>query len=306
MSVDRLAGFESGAKPAFSTDFGSVSYTVVSTSPRSGTYHARMAAQASGAGAALAAGTALSAVDGWTWVGFWYRLNGTLANLTASGNTKPIMAVGCPTSGIRAYIAVYPDGRVDSAFHNTVFPSITAGPNASDWRFPPDTWVHFEVGWAPADAGGRYVLRVNGQTVVDFTGDTKHTGTLTTARTLWLYGPTATATADFDDVTIVVDDGVGHLDFLGPGSIDATPTFTAETANSARVSGLGLEVMSANNDPGSVRLAGLALEVMSSPPGAETTPVVLRPSLFVASSGVATSTVAWLADESDLTYVESA
>lgn len=62
---------------------------------------------------------------------------------------------------------------------------------------PPGVWSYLEVWATIADAGGRVIVRVNGVTVVDFTGDTKNGGTATTIDSVIL--GTTNTTASFDD-----------------------------------------------------------------------------------------------------------
>ena len=76
---------------------------------------------------------------------------------------------------------------------------------------------YFEVGTTIADAGGHCVVKVNGVTVIDFTGDTKNGGTNTTIDAIALgdYGA-YNQVSYFDDVYIC--DGTGsapHDTFLG-------------------------------------------------------------------------------------------
>lgn len=67
-----------------------------------------------------------------------------------------------------------------------------------------DAWQYIEVYAKVADSGGRATVRVNGVTVIDFTGDTKHNGTLDTIDMICLgdtypgfnYGPRVTTLVD--------------------------------------------------------------------------------------------------------------
>lgn len=78
-------------------------------------------------------------------------------------------------------------------------------------------WVFVEVRATIADTGGRCVVRIDGQTVIDFTGDTKNGGTATTVDSLQFVGAGSGTTRYIDD--LYVNDATGtapNNTFYGP------------------------------------------------------------------------------------------
>lgn len=84
---------------------------------------------------------------------------------------------------------------------------------------PAGAWVYIEMWATVADAGGRCVVKIDGATVIDFTGDTKNGGTATTIDRVTIGNqPGGTAfNAFYDDFYICDSSGSApHNTFLGP------------------------------------------------------------------------------------------
>jgi hypothetical protein len=67
--------------------------------------------------------------------------------------------------------------------------------------FNPNTWYHIEISATIADAGGTCIVKLNGATVINFTGDTKNAGTNTTFDRVVL-ASNGGYTAGFDDIYV--------------------------------------------------------------------------------------------------------
>lgn len=76
-------------------------------------------------------------------------------------------------------------------------------------------WSYIELSGTVADSGGRAIVRVDGVTVIDFTGDTKNGGTSTAIDTVRLQGDYTVDCTFFDDWYICDGTGVVNNDFLG-------------------------------------------------------------------------------------------
>lgn len=76
-------------------------------------------------------------------------------------------------------------------------------------------WHYVEVYLVVADAGGRATVRINGATVIDFTGDTRNGGTSTLVDTIGFRGRYAGDDAYFDDLYICDATGTTNNTFLG-------------------------------------------------------------------------------------------
>lgn len=101
----------------------------------------------------------------------------------------------------------------------------------SAYAWPPSQWRYMEVSATIADAGGTCVVKVDGATIINFTGDTKNAGTATTIDRLAFLGSTAAGGANtrWDDLYVLngVDatatQGRANNDFLG--DIKVEPLF---------------------------------------------------------------------------------
>lgn len=82
-----------------------------------------------------------------------------------------------------------------------------------------NVWEYIEMMATIADTGGRAVVRVNGVTVIDYTGDTKNAGTASSIDTI-RFGSTGgnngpVVDTYFDDVYVADDTGSVNNNFLG-------------------------------------------------------------------------------------------
>ncbi len=82
--------------------------------------------------------------------------------------------------------------------------------------FQQDQWVYFEFWWKQADSGGRWVVKVNGETVIDFTGDTKSEDVTTRPVEAW-YIQAIQNNCNVDDV--VLNDESGASNNSWPGQV---------------------------------------------------------------------------------------
>jgi hypothetical protein len=74
-----------------------------------------------------------------------------------------------------------------------------------------NAWHWIEIKATIADAGGICVVKVDGVTDINFTGDTKNAGTLTTVSSVMLFGTGTAPVTQYDD--LVICDGTGSAPF---------------------------------------------------------------------------------------------
>ncbi len=82
--------------------------------------------------------------------------------------------------------------------------------------YVPNIWRYLEMSATIADAGGRVTVKIDGSTIIDFTGDTKNGGTNTTIDTVG-FGNNGTfqAYGNWDDLYVCNDSGSANNAFLG-------------------------------------------------------------------------------------------
>lgn len=136
-------------------------------------------------------------------LGFGYR---------PTNNTPLCLLSG--DSGVTAHISVHLTAGVielrrGTAGATTVLATSTAAPALNAWHF-------LEVSGTVADTGGRVIVRNNGETVIDFTGDTRNGGTSTMLDqvTVGYLGATFAA-FNADDVYVCNDLGTVNNNLLG-------------------------------------------------------------------------------------------
>ncbi len=83
-----------------------------------------------------------------------------------------------------------------------------------------NTWHYLEVWLKPLNSGGRMVLKIDGTTIFDFTGDTTNSSEFITSITLM--GPTSVS-CYWDDV--VINDASGGDNNTYPGQVRLLPIF---------------------------------------------------------------------------------
>ena len=112
-------------------------------------------------------------------------------------------------ASLHGIVKVIPNGGVIKTYRSTTQLTATAA-NA----FSPFTWNVIEVMFTPADSGGRFVIKINGATVADYTGDTRNTGTAGRVSALKLGLITAGIAEMFVDDIVISDSaypGTGGL-----------------------------------------------------------------------------------------------
>ena len=92
-----------------------------------------------------------------------------------------------------------------------------------------NTWYYLEMSGTIADSGGTCVVRINGGTVINFTGDTKNGGTSTNIDAV-RYGSIGGSVAYWDDIYICNSSGSVNNTFLGEIRVQALlPTGTGSS-----------------------------------------------------------------------------
>lgn len=119
-------------------------------------------------------------------------------------------------------------------------------------------WLYIEMSATIADSGGRVIVKANGVTVIDFTGDTKNGGTNTTIDTVVLsHGNAGANNFLFDDLYICNTAGSVNNTFLGdvrvqtlvPTGAGASTQFTPSVgSNWDNVNDLPLVTTTYNSD----------------------------------------------------------
>jgi hypothetical protein len=93
-------------------------------------------------------------------------------------------------------------------------------------------WVYYEVYFKIADSGGRCLVKMDGVTVIDFTGDTKNAGTSTNVAMV-NFGGTGGSTASFID-DVYVCDGLGSRNNTFLGEVRVLPMVTTGAGSSTQ------------------------------------------------------------------------
>lgn len=96
--------------------------------------------------------------------------------------------------------------------------STTEVANSGARVLPTNEWHYIEVKTTVADTGGIFVVRVDGEEWINYTGDTKNAGTATTIDRIQWSGPSGTWRID----DVYVCDGIGATsnDFLGDVKVE--------------------------------------------------------------------------------------
>jgi len=91
-----------------------------------------------------------------------------------------------------------------------------------------DTWHYFELKVRVHDTSGEAIVKVDGRTVIDFSGDTYYSGDVVTCQ-VQLGGRLTTAYTYFDDLYVLTDSGEAPTDFLGDCMVDTIRPSAAGT-----------------------------------------------------------------------------
>ena len=126
------------------------------------------------------------------------------------------------------HVTIVPNSGVLRAYKGTTLLATSAA-NA----FTPFTWNVLECMFTPADSGGRFVVKINGVTVIDFTGDTKNAGTTGKINTVRLGVVTTMNIGEMFVDDIVISDsaypGTGGLWVLPVTANGSLQEWTAST-----------------------------------------------------------------------------
>lgn len=148
-----------------------------------------------------------------TWiVGFAYKRD------YASNDEKPILQLRDNTGEVQVALCMHGiDGllRLWRGDQKTLLATSTVA-------LPTGSWNYIELKTFINDTTGTMELRVNGVTVATYTGDTKYSSTIGTARSIWLSGGVYSSSyyGWIDDLYICDDQGTANKGFLGDVRID--------------------------------------------------------------------------------------
>lgn len=115
---------------------------------------------------------------------------------------------------------------------------------ATGVTWPDAVWKHVQIQATIADTGGRCIVKLDGVTVIDYTGDTKNAGTATTIDTILFAAGTTSTSYRWDDLWVcdgvdaTATQGRPNNDFLGdlkvvallPNAAGDTTQFTPNSA----------------------------------------------------------------------------
>lgn len=151
--------------------------------------------------------------DQTTWiVGFAYKRD------YASNDEKPILQLRDNTGSVQVALSMHSvDGllRLWRGDQSTLLAT-------SSVALPTGSWNFFELKTTIHDTTGSMELRVNGITVATYTGDTKQSSSIGTARSIRLSGGVYSSSLYgwIDDLYVCDGTGTTHNDFLGDCRID--------------------------------------------------------------------------------------
>lgn len=160
-----------------------------------------------------------------TWiVGGAFNVVNHGGSTSLAGTAMPVRLIDNTTTQVD--IRINSDGSFTATRNGTTLASSAAG------LITVDTWWHLECKVIIASSGGRVILKINGNTVIDFTGNTQATGNATADKFAFQSGGGSTQRAlAVDDLYLLDGDGPGNNDFLGDLRVD-TLYPTAEGAHS--------------------------------------------------------------------------
>lgn len=161
------------------------------------------------------------------YIGFAYYVSnagtGDFIQLKADGNNTMHILVGADTNG-----AV----RVWRGTESTLLEA------SSNGAIPATTWNYIEVSALIDDINGEVVVRVNGNQVIDFTGDTRNGGSSANIDGITILSHVSGVNAYFDDLYICNDTGPAPYNtFLGDVRIHTLTPDAAGTSTQLTPSG---------------------------------------------------------------------
>lgn len=212
MAVEFIEGFEEWAAL---TSGGPPEWTLFSATLSTGQVRTGTHAMTNNSGAAMSLTLPGSAKK---TIGFgYYLISGGLANVA----NAPVQI--CTDTGATAHLTV----NFDTAGHITLRRGGTSGSiiATSTQLFDVTVWRYIEVQATIADSGGRCVVRVDGVTWIDYTGDTRNAGTSVLIDT-FKFGGQGIAQNFWDDMYVLNDTddtsvtGRPDTDFLGDVKVE--------------------------------------------------------------------------------------
>ena len=119
-------------------------------------------------------------------------------------------------AGVTIHLTLYASGGVLFLYRGDVTGG-TLLAQSGPTQYIDTQWNYFEIGATIADSGGRVEVRVNGipTPVIDFTGDTKNSGTSTNIDAVQICNPTRDVHLVVDDLYVCNSAGTRNNSFLG-------------------------------------------------------------------------------------------
>lgn len=185
--------------------------------------------------------TVLVASSGWAWPqptvptyitgrhgGFALQHGNAYGQLPITASATAIVGMAVQVDTLSAAFAYrMPQFFTDSGATGHIYATIEGGfaalyngagtrlALATTQSVPINTWFYIELRGTIADAGGRGIVRVNGVTVIDFTGDTRNGGTSTNIDSIRVGVFNQNNTFRVDDLYVCDALGSSANDFLG-------------------------------------------------------------------------------------------
>src|SRR5262249_10906170 len=116
--------------------------------------------------------------------------------------------------------------------------------------FGPNFWYYLEIGATVATSGGTATVRVDGKTVISFTGNTKTAGTLhSTDAVSWGFWSPSLTTYSADDLYVCDATGTTNNNFLGDVRIQSLLPNGAGASTQFTPTGSGTNYLNVNDVP---------------------------------------------------------
>lgn len=137
---------------------------------------------------------------------------GLALKVTAFNATNGVVGFSSDSGGTK-HLSV----RVTTSGALSLYRSTTLLASSAAGVLTLNAWHYIEVSATLADSGGTAAVRVDGATVIDFTGDTRNSGTSTNidAVTLWAATGATSSGGIIDDLYILNNSGTKNNNFLG-------------------------------------------------------------------------------------------
>lgn len=109
-----------------------------------------------------------------------------------------------------------------------------------------NTWIYVEMSGTIADSGGTCVVKINGSTAINYTGDTKNGGTSTNIDAV-RYGSIGGSVAYWDDIYILNSSGSVNNTFLGEIRVQSLQASGAGSSTQLTVTGAASNYLAAKD-----------------------------------------------------------